>query len=481
MLHRALRVVRWPRDRRQRYVWILSLGIGLVFVLLASRIAFGAHYLLPYDEGYHIGIIETYAHHLNPFLSSQPVGADAYGAVVRDPSYLYHYLMSFPFRLIVHITQTPMQQVFALRAINIALGLCTLYLVYRLMRRCGLSTLGSQLVAFGLAVTPVFYDVAAQVNYDNLLMPAVLLALLLGLRLVREIEQENLSFRLLGGFCATLLLASLIKFTFLPVAAALVIGVLAGGMRIAGLRGAWVQVARSYRRAGRRERAVVILLVLLASFAWGQRYAVNIVQYHDPNPDCAAVLPISSCSKYSIWVRNNQLHVTAPERSTVSTDPIAFTAYWLRSMYFEVYSLVYSSPDKVTYVTKDPVRIIARAVVVVGFMAGVAVLLKANKSWLLMGMVVTVYLAALWHQNYSDFSAMRVIVAVQGRYLLPIMPLVYGFAAFGYEAFYRAARERLSGTAYLQGFRSDLGVSIEQPTITPVDIEDAVQPLRVSS
>src|SRR3954465_971475 len=111
--------------------WFFWLIVGLL-VVQATWIAFSGRYPMAFDEDYHLGIIRLYAHHLNPFWSGQPAGADMYGAVFRDPSYLYHWLMSFPFRLVEHSSQ--MTQVMFLRLINIALLASALPLFRRLLR-----------------------------------------------------------------------------------------------------------------------------------------------------------------------------------------------------------------------------------------------------------------------------------------------------------------------------------------------------------
>ncbi len=83
----------------------------LLFVVQASWIALSARYPQAFDEQFHLGLIRLYAQHWSPFLAHQPAGADVYGAMFRDPSYLYHYLFSFPYRLIAHFTHDETIQV----------------------------------------------------------------------------------------------------------------------------------------------------------------------------------------------------------------------------------------------------------------------------------------------------------------------------------------------------------------------------------
>ncbi|HXE10103.1 MAG TPA: hypothetical protein VN554_01620, partial [Verrucomicrobiae bacterium] len=101
----------------RRFFWVIL----ALFVIQAAWIALSGLYPMAFDEDFHLGIIRLYAHHISPFWAGQPPGADAFGAVARDPSYLYHYLMSFPYRLSGLFTHDQTLQILWLRAINIAL------------------------------------------------------------------------------------------------------------------------------------------------------------------------------------------------------------------------------------------------------------------------------------------------------------------------------------------------------------------------
>src|ERR1700733_14621302 len=100
---------------RQFFILVLAL-----FLVEAVWIAVSGRYPMAFDEDFHLGIIQIYAHHLSPFFASQPPNADAYGAVARDPSYLYHYLMSFPWRLITALTHNFVAQVIFMRMFSVA-------------------------------------------------------------------------------------------------------------------------------------------------------------------------------------------------------------------------------------------------------------------------------------------------------------------------------------------------------------------------
>src|SRR5487761_1343900 len=113
----------------RRFFW----AILVFFVLEAAWVALSAAYPQAFDESFHFGIIKVYSHYWLPFLNSQPPNADAFGAVFRDPSYLYHYAMSFPYRLITLFVHGQTTQVIIMRFINIALAATGLVIFRRVL------------------------------------------------------------------------------------------------------------------------------------------------------------------------------------------------------------------------------------------------------------------------------------------------------------------------------------------------------------
>src|SRR5689334_19618168 len=83
--------------------WTTRVILGF-FIFEALWVALSAVYPMAFDEDFHLGVIKIYAHQWLPFLSDNAVNTGQFGALSRDPSYLYHWLMSFPFRLVALFT-----------------------------------------------------------------------------------------------------------------------------------------------------------------------------------------------------------------------------------------------------------------------------------------------------------------------------------------------------------------------------------------
>lgn len=414
----------------QRRVMLVTAIV--VFAVLAGKVAFVRVFPLPYDEGYHFGLIKVYAHHVSPFLTSQDPSTYSLGAITRDPSYLYHYLLSFPYRLITVFFHSEFSQVFMLRGLNIALGIGSLLLVYRLSRKLGLTSLAAQLVVLALAITPVFFDVAGQINYDNLLLPVFLVAIILTIHLKERLQANRVSLTTFLWWLVILISGSLIKFSFLPVA-------LGAGLFIGAYLGLYVRAngLGPIKQLGQAKDIVMIAVVLLFGLLWGQRYVINTVKYHTPVPQCDAVLSVRDCMAYAPWARNYQLHESRGQRPLAGTQTVAYTRYWVRAMYMQVFSIVSARGAKVVY---TPIAIALNVFKFVSFgaiMLGLVIIrrlcLRGLDAKLLIGMIGFSYLMSLWARNFNDFHNLHAIVAVQGRYLLLLVPVFYLLVAESYQ------------------------------------------------
>lgn len=408
-----------------------------VFIFLAGRIAFTRIYPLPFDEAFHFGLIKLYTHHLNPFLATQPAGANAFGAVARNPSYLYHYLMSFPLRVIGLFAHSTIQQVIALRVIDIGFGVLSLVLLRKLARRLGASAALANLAVLAMAVTPVFYDVSGQINYDDLMIPLAILSLLGALSVISAIKRGHVPSVKLGLLLALILLTSLVKYAFLPIMTGIFVYI------------ASLLIIRSFRKDLQWNVpwkswsvGLTVLAVLASSGLWLQRYGVNLVAYHTPAPQCSAVLNVSACSQYGAWYRNYMLQQTYAQHPVQGLEIVGFTKSWAHSMYDRAYSLVSGKPGAVVFTPISAVVIFAKFIMAAAFLYGLVRWRKVKGSipWAFFGLIVFGYIAAIWAQNFIDFHRLGAFVGIQGRYMLLILPIIYATMARLYTFLAQDAR-----------------------------------------
>ena len=409
--------------------------VGL-FIIEAVWIALSGRYPMAFDEDFHLGIIRIYAHHLNPFLHVQPAGADTYGAVARDPSYLYQYLMSFPYRLISVFTHNQTVQVISLRFINIALFATSLPLFKRLLQKTGA---GDAVVHICLAVfilLPVVPLMASQINYDNAFVPLTALALLLTLRVVEPVKNKlRLNTMVLLQLAIVCLLTSLVKYAFLPVFGAIVLYLALKLKRSFGFRALPAQLMAGWHRLSQFGRYVLLVVLLVSVGLFVQRDGINLVRYHTPVPTCDQVLTVKQCSAYGPWIRDYTLNTTKGE---VSDSPITFTGDWLYGMWLRLFFSVDGPGTQ--FQSRVPLLLPGLA----GMVFSVIGVLAATLYWrniralysrnvlALFVLSAGLYVLALWLDEYKAFIRTGQPVAINGRYLLPFMLPFFLIVAFGY-------------------------------------------------
>ncbi|HEX7964013.1 MAG TPA: hypothetical protein VF466_05515, partial [Candidatus Saccharimonadales bacterium] len=189
-----------------------GIAVLMFFVLEAVWIACSALYPMAFDEEFHFGLIKIYSQHWLPFFSSQPHGLGQFGPFVSDPSYLYHYLMSFPYRLLHVFTHSQTALVIVLRFMNIAFFSTGLLLFYRLLRRVGTSRLLANTALALFVLIPIVPLLAGQINYDNLLFPLVAWTCLLVADAYGDIRKQRLNLKTLTVLVSLLMLSSLVKY-----------------------------------------------------------------------------------------------------------------------------------------------------------------------------------------------------------------------------------------------------------------------------
>lgn len=411
----------------RRFFW----AVLAFFVLQAAWIAFSAVYPMAFDEDFHFGIIKIYSHYWLPFLSHQPAGANVYGDVVHDPSYLYQYLMSFPYRVIEFFTKDQAIQVICLRVINIALFTYALILFRRLMLRAKVSPAFTNVGILLFVLIPIVPLLAATINYDNLTMVAVAWAGLLTADTIQEIQNKRIPLRRLALLAILCLLGGIVKLPFLPIAAACVLVLIT--LWLHTFRGnVWKSTGRAiktdYRKLGLVPKVVLSITLLVSLGLFSQRYLLNLATYKEPAPRCEKVLTVNDCMSYGPWARSYE---DAQFKST--TFHAHLTTYipqWFHDMWYRLFFAVngnVATPDWARYETIPPLRYPSITAVVLAIVSILLVLLWGRRifygDWLmaLFLLMVIMYVGALFVTNYTSYKHTGQPVAINGRYLLPLL------------------------------------------------------------
>jgi len=408
-----------------RRFWYIVVGF---FIFEALWFVFSALYPQAFDEDFHLGVIRIYATHWSPFLTAHPEGADQFGAVVRDPSYFYHYLLSFPYRLIVYFTNSEAAQVISLRLLNVAMFTYGLVLFRRVMLRARASQALTHVALALFVLIPIVPQLAAHINYDNLLIVLLPLLCLMVFNITESFRDRHVHMPSVLGFIAICLYVSIVKYAALPFLAAAVIFLIIEG--ILNFKGHFTTffpvVWRSFRTMSRPLKVALLALCLLGSVLFAQRYVVNIITYKTPVPDCGQVLSVAQCNAYGPWGRDYYFEQIKP--SEFSANPISYMRQWLNGMWYRLFFAV-SGPTSI-YTNYRPLPLpsyTAIYVVIIG-LATVLVwwrkVFRGNSYLVFFTLLIGIYCAILWFDQYGMYKQTAQPVAINGRYLLPVLPLL---------------------------------------------------------
>lgn len=404
---------------RQFAVVVLAL-----FVFQAVWIAFSAVYPMAFDEEFHWGIIKFYSNHWLPFVSSQPAGSGQYGAIIADPSYLFHYLMSFPYRILQVFTQNETTLIIILRLMNVAMFTVGLVWFYKLLRRVGTSRLLSNSILALFTLIPIVPLLAAHINYDNLLMVLTAWCCWLTLDIYGGLKKRQFNHKAFGILAIVGTLSALVKYAFLPILMAIV------GYLIYQIWRAFRGHKNEFKKAlvagvkslSTKSKVVLITLFVVSAGLFAQRYVVNVVRYHTPLPDCSAVIGVDECMAYGPWARDYKY---AQDKGEFNHSPLRFTASWFGGMHRRLFFMITGKTRG--YVNFPPMPVIANAAIVMA-VAGILALIFywrrvfAGHPELYLFVVITlVYCAVLWLNGYKDYLSTGRAVAINGRYLLLIL------------------------------------------------------------
>lgn len=422
-------------SRTQQLIGALSsrrffVGIIVLFVVQAAWVALSGRYPMAFDEDFHLGIIRLYADHLSPFWSAHPAGAESFGAITRDPSYLFHYLMSFPYLLVNAFTDNQTIQVLILRFLNIGFFAAGLIVWRKVLLKTGASKTIVHLSLLLLVLMPVVPLLAAQLNYDNLLMLVVALVMLLTISVVQELARyKRVNTQALLLLVITCMAASLIKYAFLPIMLAVVGYILWTLWRTGeGVKKLVLSFGFGWTTISRGLRWVLLVLLVATGVLFVERYGVNMAKYHTPVADCSQVLSIEQCKKYGPWARNYRIM----NDHTINNSSVAtYAADWFHGMWLRSFFAV-DGPGS-NFQTRAPLLLPGMSVLVLIAISIVALALRVRAVWRrydsnvlwLFSIVTIMYVLVLWLNGLQEFLKLGQSVAINGRYLVLVAPMIF--------------------------------------------------------
>jgi hypothetical protein len=417
-------------------------GVLAFFIFEALWTAFSAVYPMAFDEDFHFGIIKIYSHHWLPFLSGRPAGTSAYGAISRDPSYFYHYLMSFPYRLIELFTHDQTVQVIWLRLVNVALFAYELVLMRRVLLNAKVSAALTNVSVLLFVLIPIVPLLAAQINYDNLCILVIAWTCLLMERIFAVVQTRKIPVRDIGLLVILALLGCIVKYSMLPVFAACAIMIAAAVWHAFRheLRNIRKELLANFRTLGAFTVAGLTVLIVISFGLFSQRYLLNLAAYKTPIPKCDRVLSVDECMSYGPWARSyiDQQYKSESFKPSVTT----YTPRWLYGMWYRLFFGVNGNVTQPAWARNESFEplLLPGAAGILLFAASLALVVRQWRrlfwgNWCLSFFLVlgVLYVVALFADNFAGYALTGQPIAINGRYLLPILLPIIAVAARAWE------------------------------------------------
>lgn len=407
--------------------------IVIILVINALWLAFTSRYPMAFDENYHYGIIQQYAKQWSPFITNPAPGTDSLGDIVRYPSYLAHYLQSFPYRLVSLFTESEAARIMALRLINIGVFAGALVVFKKMFNKTNLSPLLTNMALYVFVMIPTVPFLAAHVSYDNLSILLTALTLLLALDILQAFKKRKLATNhmllLIGVGC----LNSLVKYTYLPIFVVVCVYILVAGLYAIKKHDLkpFKSLRENFLKLTVLKRILLVLLVAAGILLCVERYGVNMVRYQRPVPDCAQVRSEASCMQYGPWGRDYELKQRFEPGSKPPYGPVGYSEMWISRTMREFFFTIRHDYDNVPPLR--PISAFAWAMLTIGIIATLLriVPILKNPYTRLFFITCFAYVAAVWLDNFGKYNSVHFPVAVHARYLFPLYPVmcvVFGFA-----------------------------------------------------
>lgn len=405
---------------------------SLVLLALHSTWLILSSNLLPYDEYYHIGIIRFYAQQWSPIVSYQPPEMSLYGDVTRLSSYLYQYLMSFPYRFLDIFTNNEAHIIIGMRFLNLGMIVLGVILFRKLFLEAKISKKLINVATLVFVMTPIVPLMAAQNNYDNLMFMLTPVVLLYAYRLVtNEVTVKNVL--LLGTFG---MLATLVKHNFIVIFGATCLFVLVSLWRRYGLHIFHRFKISYFVKPASSLLVTALFLFVLAVFM--ERFGVNFIRYQQVKVDCARVQPVEVCQQFSPW-RRNQAALTKIPETPLYGGALTFSQHWGKTIMRGFYAIFaniipadLNRPDPYGhYVFKRllPLPInIGYTLLIMGITALILTWRRTIRGspFAQLVMFTSIVLGvSLWVFNFTFYLKYGRAYAIQARYLVPmLLPII---------------------------------------------------------
>lgn len=435
--------------------WFIAFVI-IFFLIQTIWIALSAIYPMLFDEEYHLGIIDIYSRQLSPFIYVQPSEASFHGDITRYGSYMFHYLMSFPYRLTQFFNLDLQSTIIAMRLVCIGFVVAGLFVFRAFLLRAGLSKSLSHLAIGFFTLIPLVPFAMSQINYDSL---AFLLIATIFYLAIRSTKSSSKQIHWIISLLSVSALACLVKFTILPIAfsAVLFVGIV---LYKKHKKQTFKFLGKQIQKLPKLQLIGLSLIFIFAIGMFGERYGTNLVKYQTIEPKCDRIHSRDSCIQYTVWRRDTTWKANNDSINKPRDNPLQYTSsYWAPHIFndfFVTAAFVYQTdreleirylPTTMKASAGNPLLRYAGWVILAISVVVLAVswrkLPLATFRYLIL-MTVLIYAVSLWSRNYSDYVNIGAGTAAQGRYFIPLLIPIFAMVGLAFQHYLARIRYQMA-------------------------------------
>lgn len=388
------------------------------------------------DGHRHLGAIYYYAE--RPILSGPVITSMSeddlwMGDLVRFPSYLYYYLLSFPVRIAMQLGASDIAIIYLVRLIGVAFGVVSLFVFRGITRFVTKSITIQNLSALALSLTGSFVWLSAAENYDIISLMFWLAFVYAGMALFVKNQVRYLYWMAVCFF-----VMSITKYTYIPFAG--LFGLVSVWLYLKkanalSVKLAWASLKdamMAWLRTLAKWRLVAgAALIIVTAGLFTERIIGNLVQYQSFSPDCIQIHTQEACMNFGVYARNYNQTMRI-ENGTVTpieyVPVIGYPAYWVwryfNSMYVYMGHIYIPSYSILIGLGGIAAALIGIAALVYARLKKIR-LFKTDTERYVLGIVVVVTGAQFIFNLNTILTYAGQTYAHQGRYLLSVIGFMY--------------------------------------------------------
>ena len=405
----------WLNDK------LLLALLVLLFAAYAVYMAFNLQRDIVPDEPYHFAISQSFSDTWG--IPEEVTAANSIGVYARRSPYLAYWIYGRALNLLdlVRLDASPWQTLVYLRLVNVAFSIGTVVFTYLFSKKLIKHKWWSLLPVLALTNTLMFVLLSGGVSYDNLTNFLSIAGLYF---LLRVLEKKDFLLNSLG-WLILISFGALAKETILPLALAMFV--------------VWVIFIIKHRSDIQlkpfRSFWSVTLLVLLALVIAANvaLYGLNLLQHASLTPSCEDYYTKEFCDNTPFAQRREELAlddepnlIQAFRRGYPEPIRYAFDT-WIRAMLMKIFGIMGGQQSYY------PIGIAYFHILFYWYLA-LAIRFFKKTSFKIYSLISIFgfYALTLFIKNYDIELAYGFIqVALQGRYIFPVIGIAYGLAAYG--------------------------------------------------